>query len=128
MKILMVLGALALGGCVAVPEPGSPEQKVFGRLDCRRLAEGPELRQDFSRAEAICVGRAQASAAAGSATVHPYGYGLSGAIATGIEQGLTERRIGEATVISCMAEQGYLYRTRSDHEAICATLSAAKKN
>jgi hypothetical protein len=87
-------------------------------LDCQRAAGNPALEAEFLRLRTMCTGRAQASAIAGTAVI-PTGRGFGGAIASGIEKGITEVQIGNAMMLSCMAEEGYLMRTRSEFEAVC---------
>jgi hypothetical protein len=125
MRALWALFALAVvGGCVKEVPP--EEQKVFGRLDCQRAEGNPMVQQQFEQARTICLGRAQAAAIAGTAAM-PTGHGLGGAIASGIQQGMAQREIGENTAISCMAEQGYIQRTRAEHEAACAAIQAQQQ-
>ena len=53
----------------------------------------------------------------------PLRSGLGGAIVDGIEQGMARNQIAMSTVMSCMAERGYLFRTRAEHEAVCAAIA-----
>jgi hypothetical protein len=102
----LICVAVVLGGCTV----GESEPKVFGRVDCRRLADHPDLKRDFERIQTVCVERAKAAAAAGGAGTNTAGYQT--AIGAGVAKSLTEQRIAEATLLSCMAENGYLYRTK----------------
>lgn len=123
MRFLVLCAAMVVGACSgsALDQTNVPEadRKIFGRTDCRRLADDKKLEIEFARAEAVCVNRATAAAATGSAPIRSYRPSMAAAISDGIEQGMTERRIAEATVVSCMAEHGYLWRTRAEHEAVC---------
>ena len=78
----------------------------------------PGHRSQSERAKLICVGKADAAAVAGTANIRP-GYGLGGAIASGIETGVKQTQIKDATASSCMAEQGYQFKKRSEFEALC---------
>ena len=125
MRAVWALLVLAIfGGCVKEVPP--EEQKVFGRVDCQRAEGNPIVQQQFEQARAICLGRAEAAAVAGTSAM-PTGHGLAGAISSGIQQGMAQRQIGESTAISCMAEQGYIQRTRAEHEAACAAIQAQQQ-
>lgn len=113
--------AFMLVACVP-QQPPVQEQKIFGRSDCRRMADNPALQQEFEVAKQVCVPRAEAAAVAGT-TAMPLRSGLGGAIVDGIEQGMARNQIAMSTVMSCMAERGYLFRTRADHEAVCAAIA-----
>jgi hypothetical protein len=128
MRLLILCAAAALiAGCAGgtfdhanIPED---QKKLFSRTDCRRITGNPQLQAEFDRVKTVCLHRAEAAAAAGSAPIiNSYGRGVAGGIAEGIQQGMTERRIGEATIFSCMAEHGYLWRTRSEQDDVCRKL------
>ena len=91
---------------------------VWGRFDCKRLADFPEVQVEFEQANMICSGKAQAAAISGTASM-PTGYGLSGAIVSGISQGITGAQISQATGKSCMAERGLYLAKRSEVDAKC---------
>lgn len=118
--ILFVFSAVS--ACATHPEdPGL--ETVFGRVDCRPIANDAALQQDFEQARTICVNRAQADAVAGTAAM-PVGRGIGGAIGSGIAAGVAQSQIQNATTMSCMAEHGYLYRTRYEHQATCQAIAA----
>lgn len=114
---------LAVCGCAQEPPP---EPKIFGRVDCQIAAGNPELIMEFERARAICLGRAEAAAVAGTTGIRS-GPGLAGAIAAGIERSTAQTQITESTTTSCMAEQGYLYRTKPEHDAACASIRTQRE-
>lgn len=123
--VVAALGAaVMLGGCVQQQQPVE-EQPIFGRADCQRMADNLALQQEFELARQVCVPRAEAAAIAGT-TAMPVGRGLGGAIVSGIERGMTQNQIAMATAISCMAERGYIRRTRAEHEAACAAIAEQK--
>ncbi|WP_162561217.1 hypothetical protein [Methylobacterium terrae] len=122
-KIVILGGMLALGACNSARQPEEP--KVYGRVDCKRAADHPELDIEMEQAKAVCLPRAEAAAVAGTTAI-PVGRGIGGAIASGIERGMAQRQIGEATTISCMAERGYLFKTRSEHLQMCEIMQQDK--
>lgn len=70
---------------------GGNDPTVWGRIDCQRGEGNPELQKQFNDAEAICLTR-----------------------------GETEDVVAGNTGGSpCMTEQGYVLRTRAQHEAAC---------
>lgn len=123
-----LLAALLLAGCVTDAN-NAAEPAFFARADCQRMTL-PEVERHFEVAKSICGPKAEAAQIAGTAAI-PVGYGIGGAMASGIERGVTGAKIRDATILSCMAEQGYLFRTASAHEAACAVgeprKSAAKR-
>lgn len=121
MKIAIVAGSLLLASCQTAQKP--EEEQVFGRVDCQRAEGRPDIAVHYEQASAICKNRAEAAAVAGTTAI-PVGQGIGGAIASGIERGAAQNQIGAATAISCMAEQGYVRRTRSEHDRICTELKA----
>jgi hypothetical protein len=135
MRILCIAALCAgLGGCVTQAETVPDDPMIFGRADCQRAEGNPVIQQDAEQVKQICLGRAQAAAVAGTANM-PAGYGLGGAIAAGIAQGAAANQITSATVNSCMAEHGWLFKRKSEHIAMCdaireqqrvAALEAAK--
>jgi hypothetical protein len=117
---------VALGGCVAQAETVPEDPLVWGRVDCQRLADNPALQVEFEQAKTICLSRGQAAAAAGTANM-PGGRGLGGAIVAGINQSATANQIGTATITGCMGEMGYLFKTKSEHIAMCDAIKEQKQ-
>lgn len=115
--LLPVLVAIQLPACATTPAP-LEEQRLWARFDCQRISQNPGLQAALEQSRAICVPRAEAAAISGTAAM-PVGYGLGGAIASGISQGVTGNQISRATMSSCMAEQGWTLRTLTEHEAVC---------
>lgn len=113
------IAALALAGCQTTQE-AQDDPLMFGRVDCRGPVGRPEVSRHFEQAKAICMNRADAAATAGTANM-PMGYGYGGAIAAGINQGITAASIRNSTAVSCMAEQGYLLKRRSEFVAMCGS-------
>ena len=121
ISVVVLVAGLALSACQTAQKP--EEEQVFGRVDCQRAEGRPDLLVQYEQAVAICKGRAEASAATASAAI-PVGSGMGGAIASGMQRGMTESQVGISTAISCMAELGYIRRTRSEHLRVCAELKA----
>lgn len=119
-NLAIILVVPVLFGCVSAQQRQLDiEDPVgWGRFDCERVADRPELHQVAEQAKAICGPRAEAAAIAGTAAM-PSGYGLGGAIAAGVNQGMTARQINDATLRSCMAEQGYVLSRKSEFDARC---------
>jgi hypothetical protein len=110
----------ALGGCAAQANNAAVEDpQGWARVDCQRGLGNPVLEAQLEQAKAICTGRAQAAGLAGTAGMPTGGRNLGDAIGNGIVAGVTQAQITNATASSCMAEQGYLLRTRSSFEAVC---------
>jgi len=123
---VLVFATISLAGCMAQANTGQVEDpQVWGRVDCRRQEGNPEVQMLAEQAKAICSSRAQAAAISGTTAI-PVGHGLGGAIASGIERGQAQSEISNATAMSCMAEQGYLLRTKSAHIAACDAIQAQK--
>jgi hypothetical protein len=95
---------------------------IWGRIDCVRIADHPEMQVQFDQARLVCVNRAQAASVAGTANM-PTGNGIGGAIASGIVQGITANQIATSTANGCMAEYGFMLAHRSEHAARCAALA-----
>lgn len=126
MRIVIIAAACALlAGCNG-SQTSTAEQNIFGRVDCKRFADYPELEIEFEQAKAVCLPRAQAAAVAGTTAI-PVGHGVGGAIASGIERGMAQREIGVSTAVSCMAERGYLFKPMSEHLAMCESQAALNK-
>jgi hypothetical protein len=117
--------AALLGGCVAQAETVE-DPLLWGRVDCQRLAENPALQQDFDQAKTICLSRAQAASVAGTANM-PGGYGIGSAMVAGMNKGIASNQIATATVNGCMGEMGYLFKTRSEHLAICEAITEQRQ-
>lgn len=112
-KTLSILTAiLTLTGCQTQQDIDDPVS--FGRADCRRLADHPEIARQFELDSAVCDGRAQAAGLSGTASM------WSGSLVTAIDKAVVTNNIALATVRSCMAERGYLLKRRSEHLAMCA--------
>ena len=127
MRILGIAALCAvLGGCVAQAETVPEDPPVWGRVDCQRLADNPALQVQFEQDKTICISRAQAAAAAGTANM-PDGHGLGGAIVAGINHAETRNQISLATIVGCMGEAGYLFKTKSEHLAMCAAINEQKR-
>lgn len=101
-------------GCQTTQDQTDP--MLWGRVDCKRSGD-PKVAIQFEQDKAICSGRAQASAIAGSAPMPAFG--LAGALARGI----AHDNISNATTTSCMAERGYLWKRKSEHDALCSAVS-----
>lgn len=110
---------LLLAGCATNNTAAVEDPVGWGRVDCQRGDGNPVLEGQFEQAKAICLGRAQAAGLAGTAGMPAGGRNLGDAIGNGIVAGVTQARISDATASSCMAEQGYLMKTRSAFEASC---------
>jgi hypothetical protein len=94
----VIVGAFALSGCSANTNSRvntnsgmGEDPPIWGRADCQRGEGNPELLRQFEDAKAVCLARGESPAAvAGTAGESP-----------------------------CMTEQGYVLRTRAEHEAAC---------
>ena len=112
-----LLASAALCGCQTAQQQAE-DPIAWSRLDCKRLADGPEMVPQFEQAKLICVNRAEVAGVAGTAGM-PVGHGVGGAIAAGISQGIASAQIQTATAKSCMAEYGYMLQRNSEFEARC---------
>jgi hypothetical protein len=81
-----------LSGCsVSTNSRLVEDAPIWGRADCQRGEGNPELLRQFDDAKAACLARGESAAAvAGTAGDSP-----------------------------CMTEQGYVLRTRAEHDAAC---------
>lgn len=120
--VAAVAACLALTGCVANQQVAEQDPMIWGRLDCRRAEIEPVIAVENERVKAVCLPRAEAAAIAGTSAM-PVGYGIGGAIASGISRGIASNQIATNTLASCLAEHGYLNRRRSEHEAYCAAMA-----
>lgn len=121
------LGAMfLLAGCVAQANTVPEDPPVWGRVDCQRLADNAALQIDFEQAKTICLSRGQAASVAVTANM-PNGYGLGGAMVAGINKGITGNQVGTATINGCMGEMGYLFKTATEHVAMCEAVEAQRK-
>ena len=93
-----LLASAALCGCQTAQQQAE-DPIAWSRLDCKRLADGPEMVPQFEQAKLICVNRAEAAGVAGTAGM-PVGHGVGGAIAAGISQGIASAQIQTATAKS----------------------------
>jgi hypothetical protein len=114
--------ALTAAGCQTTAQQTDDDPMGWARFDCQRGAGVPKLETELERAKLICIGRADAASIAGTANIRP-GYGVGGAVVSGIETGVKQSQISNATIISCMAEQGYHAIKRSEFEALCPVSS-----
>ncbi|MCG5237114.1 hypothetical protein [Xanthobacter oligotrophicus] len=110
-KALALIAALGLCGCATAGNDGDDPQ-TWGRVDCKRAADHPELMPEFEQAKAVCFNLASANAAAASANTQ----GLAGAV--------TAMQVNSGTAESCMAQRGFLLKRKSEHNAMCAAASA----
>jgi hypothetical protein len=85
--------AVLLSGCSTGTNNrlSGEDPPIWGRADCQRGEGNPDLLRQFDEAKAACLARGESAAAvAGTAGDSP-----------------------------CMNEQGYVLRTRAEHEAAC---------
>jgi hypothetical protein len=124
MRVLWTaaLAMVALGGCAQQKQQIEEDPMIWGRLDCRRAEVDPVIAVENERVKAVCMPRAEAAAIAGTSAM-PVGYGIGGAIASGISRGITSNQIATNTLASCLAKHGYLNRRRSEHDAYCAAMA-----
>jgi hypothetical protein len=96
-----IVFAVMLSGCsVNTNSRISEDSPIWGRADCQRGEGNPELVRQFDDAKAACLARGEsATAVAGTAGNSP-----------------------------CMSEQGYVLRTRTEHEAACRFQSPNDKS
>lgn len=122
----VVILSVVLASCTTSSQPDGTvaEQPVWGRVDCQRISGNPKLEQEVEQHKAICMNRAEAAAIAGTTSI-PVGYGVGGAIASGIQRGTAQNQIAIATAKSCMGEYGYIFRTRDQHITACAAIASA---
>ena len=121
MRAFAILACcLAVAGCAggSFDQSSLPEdqRKLFGRADCRRHADHPDLARDFERVQTVCIARARAAGYSAAASVNSYNHSP---IVVGFAQAMTARDVAEPALISCMAEHGYLWKTKAEHEAMC---------
>lgn len=110
-RAIAVATLLIVAGCQTQQDQEDP--MTFGRVDCQRTIGNPALTLQFEQDTAICQGRGDAAALSGTAVMQ--GGGILGAI----DKGVTGGNINRSTVLSCMAERGYLYKRRSEHLSTC---------
>jgi|HubBroStandDraft_6_1064221.scaffolds.fasta_scaffold111911_1 hypothetical protein len=118
MRTIAALIATTLLCSCQTTEEAAQDPPLWGHIDCQRTADHPELASQFEQAKLVCFNRAQAAGVAGTASM-PTGYGLGGAVASGISAGIAQAQIQNATVNSCMAEYGWMLTKRSDFDARC---------
>jgi hypothetical protein len=93
VQISVLAITIVLEGCTVGlnTHTGGNDLPVWGRIDCQRGEGNPELQKQFDDAKATCSAR-----------------------------GETEDVVAGNTGGSpCMTEQGYVLRTRAQHEAAC---------
>jgi hypothetical protein len=92
IRISTVIVGFILSGCsVNTNSRMGDDPPIWGRADCQRGEGNPELLRQFDDAKAACLARGEREeAVAGTAGSSP-----------------------------CMIEQGYVLRTRAEHEAAC---------
>jgi hypothetical protein len=112
-----------LAGCQTTAEQQANPPN-WGRIDCQRPAQRPELRPLFEQAKLVCQERALAAAVAGTSSM-PRGNGIGGAIASSIATRMTKEEIAVSTAKSCMAEYGFVLMTQPEHDQRCVALRAA---
>lgn len=124
VSMLLLAAPVFMTACHPAPEV-KVDPPVFGRVDCQRLADKPELKVLFEQDIAICKGRSEAAAVSGTAAM-PIGHGLAGEVLAGMNKDAAARQISQSTLTSCMAERGYILRTVPEHIRVCALIAAAK--
>lgn len=117
---LAVAAVFLVVGCATAPQTPDDEM-VFGRVDCRLLADHPDLLPEFEQAKAICSNRGEAQGEAASASM-----GTGGGLGGSVVRAMTSVSVRDKTAISCMAERGYLLKKRSEYMAWCATMYPPK--
>lgn len=122
-RVVVVLLCFAVAGCATAARKAVDAGAMWRRADCGEEGTG-ESSQRYALATTICRGRAQAAEISAAATV-PTGYGTGGAIASGIEAGMTRVHVSDNIMISCMAEQGYMLWTEAQFQASCPAPAAA---
>jgi hypothetical protein len=128
MRVLGIVAlCAALGGCASQANAPPADPEVWGRVDCVRTQDNPMAEQQFEQAKAICTNRAQAAGIQTSAGMPSGGRNLGDAIGNGIVAGITASQVNTATGNSCMAENGYIRRPQSHHEAACAAVYAQRE-
>lgn len=93
VQISVLAISIVLEGCTVGLDnrTGGNDPPIWGRIDCQRGEGNPELQKQFDDAKATCLAR-----------------------------GETEDVVAGNTGGSpCMTEQGYVLRTRAQHEAAC---------
>ena len=96
----VLAAALMLGSCVGnLSTPVAENPSIWGRVDCQRGEGNPAIQAEFEEAKALCLSRGESAAAVA----------------------------GTAGNNSCMSEQGYILRTKSEHLAACEATPAGKK-
>src|ERR1700759_4375165 len=100
-RISVVIVAFMLSSCSENTNSRlGNDPPIWGRADCQRGEGNPELLRQFDEAKATCLARGESEAAvAGTAGSSP-----------------------------CMVEQGYVLRTRAEHEAACRAQPQSDKS
>lgn len=128
MSIFKVMAlCVTVGGCAAQANTAAEDPEVWGRVDCVRAEGNPIATQQFEQARAICLGRSQAAGIQTSAGMPSGGRTIGDAIGNGIVAGITAAQVSNATAMSCMGENGYIKRPRSQHIAACEAIQAQQE-
>jgi hypothetical protein len=91
VRISFLAIAFILEGCTIPFHNGTGNDPlVWRRADCQRGEETPELQKQFDDAKAVCLA-----------------------------QGETEDMVSGSTGSPCMTKQGYILRTKTEHETAC---------
>jgi hypothetical protein len=92
VQISVLAITIGLAGCSVGlnSRTGGNDPPIWGRIDCQRGEGNPELQKQFSDAKAICSA-----------------------------QGETEDMVSGNTGSPCMTKQGYILRTKAEHETAC---------
>jgi hypothetical protein len=91
VRILFLAVAFMLEGCtVPFDSRTASDPLIWGRTDCQRGEGNPELQKQFNDAKAICSA-----------------------------QGETEDMVSGNAGSPCMSKQGYILRTKAEHETAC---------
>lgn len=108
-KLMTAAAVVILAGCQTSAPPPAPQPAVpvqtdpndplfWGRQDCKRLSSSPEIKASFDSDKAACEA----------------------------QTGLPADQITVGSIYYCMADKGYNYRTRSEHDKACTGRSARR--
>lgn len=124
-KKSIVLCAALLSACQTTGQQTEP--RIWGRFDCQRGAENPAIQADFEQSRIICTGRAEAMAVSAGANVRS-GPGIEGAFVSAFERSQIQQQVAIPAVLGCMAERGWTFSTRAEHEARCTASRPASSS
>jgi hypothetical protein len=110
LRLATITFALALTACAQQPPP---EPQVWGRFDCRRIAQFPELQMELDQARTVCSHSATAQGIAGTQAMRVQSLGDAFA------QSAAQNRVQLSSALACMADRGWLFATVPAHEARC---------